>query len=143
MNFCFYVNDGSPHHTRKIHYEGSLICTYSYYPLPRRKRSQIWKELAFTVRGVSSFLDDQSPVACLQHFFHERHGSHLEISSQQCEQYAHSPPGPFFVQDHGSDLNIETPQILPGEDLNLPQMDVKLTITPGFSTNDANCKDQI
>ena len=129
MNFYFYTHDGSPRHTRKTHQEESLICVYNYHPSHRQKKSQKWREFAFSVHCATSSLNDQSPAACPQHSSHERCGSHPETSSQY-GQCAHFPPDLFFDQDHENDLDVKTPQILPSGDLNLPQLDVKLTTTP-------------
>ena len=126
-HFCAY--GGSSHHTRKTYQEESLIYVYNYHPFHCQKRNKKWKGFAFFVRGATSSLNDQSPAVCPQHFPHERRGSQPKTSFQQYKQYAHSPPRPFFVQDHGSDLDPETSQILPGLDLNLPSLNIRLTIT--------------
>ena len=77
-------------------------------------------EPASVVHGASVFSNDQSPSACFWHSPHEKHGFY----------HVHFPPGPFAVQDHGSNLDAETLKILPGVDLNLPYLKVKITKTP-------------
>ena len=129
MSSRFYAYGDNPHHMKKTHWKESLIYVYNYHPFHHQKRNQKWKGFTFSVRGTTSSLNDQSPAACLQHFSHERRGSHPKTNSQQYEQYAHSPLSPFFVQYHGSDLDAETPQIMPGFDLNLPSLNVRPTIT--------------
>ena len=124
MNFYFCAHDGSPHHIRKTHQE-PLIYVYKYHPLHRQKRIQNWREFAFAVHGATSSLNDQSPAACSWHFPHERGGFHPKTSSYWSGQYAHSLLDPLFVQEYESDLETETPQILPDSDLNLPQLDVR------------------
>ena len=133
MSFCFYTHGGSLHHMRKTHQEEFLIWVYNYHPIHRQKRSQNWREFAFVVYDTTFSSNDQSLATCSQHSPHERCDSQFEIDFYQYGWYAHFLLDPFFVQDEGNDLDVETPQIPPGVDLNPPYLDVKLTTTPEFS----------
>ena len=128
---------------RKTRGEESLTCVYSCRPLHHWKRSQNWMELIFITYGASFFLGNQFPSTWLWYFSPERDGYHPENGSCQYGQYVHSLPSLSFAQVHESDLNVETPWILLDLNPNLSSLNVKLTITPGFPTDNANCKDHI
>ena len=58
------VYNGDPHHTKKTHWEESWTWGGSYYYYHHQKRCQNLKEFPYIARGVTSFANDQSLVAC-------------------------------------------------------------------------------
>ena len=99
MIFCFYAHGGSPYCTRKTHWEESLIFAYNYRPPHCQKRNKKLREFAFSVLGVTSFLNDQSPAAWLWYFLRERHDSPFETDFHQYGQCVHFLADPFCAQD--------------------------------------------
>ena len=98
------------------------------------------KKSAFSSRGATLFLIDQSLAASSCYVLHGIYDFHLEVNFGQYAWYVHFLHDHFSVPGLRKDHHVVMPLILLVVDLVLPSSTITLTLAQALPTDGANCR---
>ena len=98
------------------------------------------KKFAFSSRGATLFLIDQSPAINSCYFLYGIYDFHLEVNFGQYAWYAHFLHNHFSVPSLRKDHPVVMPSIQLVMNLVLPSSTITLTLAQALPTDGANCR---